>query len=63
VVHVKQEANEAAHGLAKIAAPKKTDKVWVEDIPNSIFSTFFYYNLRAFSSFCLESCTLDFSMK
>ena len=41
VVHVKREVNEAAQGLAKIAAPEKTDKVWVEDIPNSIFFYFF----------------------
>jgi hypothetical protein len=38
MMHVKREANEAAHGLAKLVAREKTDKVWMEEIPSSIYS-------------------------
>ncbi|XP_059454995.1 uncharacterized protein LOC132185207 [Corylus avellana] len=38
VLLVQQEANEATHGLAKLAAQEKMEKVWIEEIPNSIYS-------------------------
>lgn len=37
VVHVRREANLAAHTLAKEAANNFIDTVWLEDIPSSIF--------------------------
>lgn len=37
VQHVKQEANAAAHGLAKNAISISTDHIWLEEIPHCIF--------------------------
>ena len=37
VIHVKREANFAAHGLAKVVAQELTEKIWMEEIPSCIF--------------------------
>jgi ribonuclease HI len=39
IKHVKREANSAAHTLAKLAASNYMNKVWMEEVPNSILST------------------------
>lgn len=38
VVHVKRGANGAAHGLAKLATREHIDKIWMEEIPSSIYN-------------------------
>jgi ribonuclease HI len=39
VGHVKRRANEAAHMLAKEALLHEDDRVWLEEVPHSIFNT------------------------
>jgi hypothetical protein len=36
VVHAKRGANEAAHGLAKLASQNYVDKIWIEEVPSNI---------------------------
>lgn len=38
IMHVKRVANAAAYGLAQFAATNKTNKIWMEEIPNSIYN-------------------------
>jgi hypothetical protein len=38
--HVSRDLNSAAHVLAKEAAHKKIDCIWLEDTPRRIFSIF-----------------------
>jgi hypothetical protein len=39
VGHVKRRVNEAAHMLAKEALLHEDDRVWLEEVPHSIFNT------------------------
>jgi hypothetical protein len=48
IVHVKREANIAAHKLAKEAARKPIDCIWLEEPPNCIFDTIILEQLALF---------------
>jgi hypothetical protein len=37
IVHVKHEANTAAHGLARAAVTHIVDSIWIEEIPPQIY--------------------------
>jgi hypothetical protein len=64
-MRIQLEGNEAKPlmvDLAKLATRDKTEKVWMEEIPCSIYSI---VTLEHFSLFVrvLTSCTIDFLMK
>jgi hypothetical protein len=37
VIYVKRKANEAVHGLAKLATREQIDKIWMEEISSTIY--------------------------
>jgi hypothetical protein len=36
VLHVKRNANEAAHALAKLALGRREEKIWRDNFPDSV---------------------------